>query len=204
MRYNSRGFCNFFTRSTGCAKVSSIIKKLFKCLLIGSFLFYPIFLMAAEKNKYIYHSQLSVLDFYLIRLYDIEKCGRPRNSYSKNISWCLKEFPEINKSNIELHFIIKKNSPLNESLIKTSFIERKQLILDGIDNFINNYWRTLGIYYEVNFKKQKLIGDTQLEKEIVLMNQELKEEENLKKLMDLYFHYCLDDKCYTTKKMTKL
>lgn len=154
-------------------------------MLISAFLLYPIFLMGADKDNFKYHSQLSVLEFYLFRHYESEKCGIPKNTYSKYISWCLKKIPKVNKSNIELHFTINENSHLSEKLIKAQQAERVQLILNDIDEFINDYSVNSGLYYGDKFD-----------------NREIKEEDLLE-LMDLYIHYCLGDKCYIKKDKIK-
>lgn len=139
-----------------------IIKNLYKYILICSFLFHPIFLIGAEKDKFKYSADFSILEFYLIRLYDIEKCGVPINFYSKNYSWCLKQFPKINNSNIELHFVINKNSDFDKNLIKVSPIEKKQIILNEIDDFINYYWPSIDVYYKTEINNQEFIDETQI------------------------------------------
>ncbi len=157
------------------------IKKLPNCLLMCLFLLYPIFLIGAEKHKFKYHPRFSVLEFYLIRLYDTKKCGAPKNFYNENISWCLKELPKLNKSNIELHFIIDEKSTLAKNIIKALSSERKQLILNSIDDFKNDYRKHIGIYFDSNINNQEII------------------EEDIIKLMGLYLHYCLGNKCYIKK-----
>lgn len=162
---------------------STSIKTLAKFLIISSVLLHPVFLIGAEKDKYKYHSNFSMLDYYLIRVYDIEKCGIPKNFYSKDYSWCLKQFPKVNKSNIELHFVINENTSLAKSFVKASITKKKELILKGITDFTNYYPYFIGIYAEDNKNNEQII-----------------EEDDLVKLMDLYFHYCIDDKCYIKKK----
>ncbi len=159
---------------------NTIKKRSYKCILISLFILYPLFLLGADENKYKYESQMSVLKFYLIRLYDIEKCEATKNFYSKKYNWCLREFPKVNKSNIELHFIINENSSLTANLIKSSTAEMKKLKLKNINNFINDYPHFIGFYSDPNNNQERI-------------------EEDLVELMDLYLHYCVGDKCYIKK-----
>ena len=162
---------------------NSITKKISMCLLLSIFLLYPVYSMDTVKNKY--HSQFSILEFYLIRLYENEKCGNLKYFNSEYINWCLEEFPKVNESNIELHYYLDNNSTLANKINKAPSFERIELILKGLDDFINYHQFSFNIYYGDKFD-----------------NREIKEKD-LIELIDLYIHYCVGNKCYVKKDKIK-
>jgi hypothetical protein len=81
---------------------------------------------------------------------------------------------------------INKNSLLAEKLNQAPYSEKRGLILNEIEYFTENYWHRFVIYYG---------ADSTVQND--------KKEEDIIKLMGLYIHYCVDDKCYIKKDKIK-
>ena len=111
--------------------------------------------------------QMSVMDFYLFRIYEKLKCDNAFEKHSLYHSWCLSEVKLVQNEKIEFHFSVGKDRFLRNKLWWASPSKKQKILCNELMKLSYFYRPPVNLYFSNRKSRENYKFEKKLTQSIV-------------------------------------